>query len=107
MKTSAGALHNIPICREFNLKATIKYLKNSGLQIIGCTEKSNNLIYKSNLKIPTAIILGSEEDGISDEYLKLCDLKVKIPLYGKIKSLNVSVSAGIMIYEAIRQKNEI
>lgn len=104
LKTSAGALHNIPICREFNLKATIEYLKNSGLQIIGCTEKTENFIYQTNLTIPTAIIMGSEEDGISDEYLKLCDYKVGIPMKGNIGSLNVSVSAGVVLYEAVRQK---
>ena len=104
LKTSAGALHNIPICREFNLKATIEYLKNSGLQIIGCTEKTENFIYQTDLTIPTAIILGSEEDGISDEYLKLCDYKVGIPMKGNIGSLNVSVSAGVVLYEAVRQK---
>ncbi len=104
LKTSAGALHNIPICREFNLKATIEYLKNSGLQIIGCTEKTENFIYQTDLTIPTAIIMGSEEDGISDEYLKLCDYKVGIPMKGNIGSLNVSVSAGVVLYEAVRQK---
>ena len=104
LKTSAGALHNIPICREFNLKATIEYLKNSGLQIIGCTEKSEDLIYQIDLTIPTAIIMGSEEDGISPEYLNLCDHKVGIPMNGNIGSLNVSVSAGIVLYEAVRQK---
>ena len=104
LKTSAGALHNIPICREFNLKATIEYLKNSGLQIIGCTEKTENFIYQTNLTIPTAIIMGSEEDGISDEYLKLCDYKVGIPMKGNIGSLNVSGSAGVVLYEAVRQK---
>jgi len=104
LKTSAGALHNIPICREFNLKATIEYLKNSGLQIIGCTEKSEDLIYQIDLTIPTAIIMGSEEDGISPEYLNLCDHKVGIPMNGNIGSLNVSVSAGIVLYEALRQK---
>ena len=104
LKTSAGALHNIPICREFNLKATIEYLKNCGLQIVGCTEKTDNLIYKLDLNIPTAIIMGSEEDGISPEYLKLCNHKAKIPINGTIGSLNVSVSAGVILYEAVRQR---
>lgn len=104
LKTSAGALHNIPICREFNLKATIEYLKNSGLQIIGCTEKTENFIYQTDLTIPTAIIMGSEEDGISEEYLKLCDYKVSIPMKGNIGSLNVSVSSGVILYEAVRQR---
>ena len=104
LKTSAGALHNIPICREFNLKATIEYLKNCGLQIVGCTEKTEEKIYQLNFNLPTAIIMGSEEDGISTEYLKLCDYKAKIPMNGTIGSLNVSVSAGVILYEAVRQR---
>lgn len=104
MKTSAGALASMPICREFNLKATIKFLKECGLQIVGCTEKTSQLIYEVNYQLPTAIIMGSEEDGISEEYLKQCDFKTKIPLVGAIDSLNVSVSAGVILYEAIRQR---
>ena len=104
LKTSAGSLHNIPICREFNLKATIEYLKNCGLQIVGCTEKTDDIIYNLDFSVPTAIIMGSEEDGISPEYLKLCDHKAKIPMNGTIGSLNVSVSAGVILYEAIRQR---
>ena len=104
LKTSAGALHNIPICREFNLKATIEYLKNCGLQIVGCTEKTDDLIYQLDFNMPTAIIMGSEEDGISAEYLKLCDYKAKIPINGTIGSLNVSVSAGVILYEAVRKR---
>lgn len=105
MKTSAGALNLVPVCREENLKQTIKNLKQSGLQIIGCTEKTDQMIYGADLSGPIAIVLGSEEDGISSEYLKLCDGKVKIPLFGKIESLNVSVSAGIILYEILRQRN--
>jgi 23S rRNA (guanosine2251-2'-O)-methyltransferase len=104
LKTSAGALHNIPICREFNLKATIDYLKNCGLQMVGCTEKTDDMIYAPDYSLPTAIIMGSEEDGISPEYLKLCDHKAKIPMSGTIGSLNVSVSAGVILYEAVRQR---
>lgn len=104
MKTSAGALASVPICREFNLKATIDFLRKSGLQIVGCTEKTDQLIYDIDYQIPTAIIMGSEEDGISNEYLKLCHFKTKIPLVGTIESLNVSVSTGVILYEAIRQR---
>lgn len=107
MKTSVGALASVPICREFNLKATIDFLKQSGLQIVGCTEKTNQFIYKLDYQLPTAIIIGSEEDGISEEYLKLCNFKTKIPLAGSIDSLNVSVSAGVILYEVIRQRNEL
>ncbi|MDH5475748.1 MAG: 23S rRNA (guanosine(2251)-2'-O)-methyltransferase RlmB [Cyclobacteriaceae bacterium] len=104
MKTSAGGLNFIPVCREHNLKTTIKYLKESGLQIVACTEKADHSFYESKLSTPCAIILGSEEDGISEEYLKLADQKVFIPMTGNIQSLNVSVSAGVVIYEALRQR---
>ena len=72
MKKLAGALSSVPICREFNLKATIDFLKNSGIQVVACTEKTEDLIYAPDDTIPKAIIMGSEEDGISEEYLKLC-----------------------------------
>lgn len=106
MKTSAGALNFIPVCREHNLKTTIRFLKDSGLQIVACTEKTENTIHNAILSEPCAIILGSEEDGISPEYLKLADQKVAIPMSGNIQSLNVSVSAGVIIYEALRQRLE-
>ena len=89
IKTSSGALNFIPVCREENLKNTIKYLKDSGLQVVGCTEKEGDYLYKVDLSTPTAIIMGSEEDGISDEYLKLCDQLVMIPMTGQVASLNV------------------
>jgi 23S rRNA (guanosine2251-2'-O)-methyltransferase len=104
VKTSAGALHKIAVCREQNLKHTIEFLTESGLQIVGCTEKTDSLIYTPDYTLPTAIIMGSEEDGISGEYLKRCTAKVKIPMYGTVDSLNVSVSAGVVLYEAIRQR---
>lgn len=104
MKTSAGALNYIPVCREDNLKVTIQYLKDSGMTIVACTEKTHKLISEVNLNQPAVIIMGSEEDGISPEYLKLADARGKIPMIGKIESLNVSVSAGIAIYEAARQR---
>ena len=105
MKTSAGALNFIPVCREHNLKNTITFLKENGLHIVACTEKSEEPLYTGKLSEPCAIIVGSEEDGISQEYLKLADEKVMIPMVGNIQSLNVSVSAGIIIYEAIRQRS--
>lgn len=104
MKTSAGALNILPVCREENLKECIRNLKDTGIRIVACTEKTEQLIYDIDLKGPLAIILGSEEDGISPEYLKMCDSLVKIPMAGKIESLNVSVSAGVILYEAYRQR---
>ncbi|WP_114778400.1 23S rRNA (guanosine(2251)-2'-O)-methyltransferase RlmB [Botryobacter ruber] len=107
MKTSAGALNLVPVCREPNLKDTIDYLKDSGIQIVACTEKTEHqLTDDSNLDFvgPTAIIMGSEEDGISPEYLKRADARVRIPLVGQIGSLNVSVATGIILYEVLRQR---
>lgn len=104
IKTSAGALHRIKVCREENLKNTIEYLKESGLQIIACHEKTEKLIYDADYKKPTAIIMGSEENGISGEYLKRSDVQVKIPMNGNISSLNVSVATGIVLFEALHQR---
>lgn len=104
VKTSAGALHRIPVCREENLKHTIDYFKESGLQIVACHEKTDTTVYEADLKKPTAIIMGSEENGISGEYLKRSDVQVKIPMVGTIASLNVSVAAGIVMFEAVKQR---
>jgi 23S rRNA (guanosine2251-2'-O)-methyltransferase len=103
-KTSAGALSRVPICRERNLKGTLTFLKNNGIQVFGCTEKAEKQIHEVDYDVPLAILMGSEEDGISPECLWLCDEQVKIPMYGKIASLNVSVATGIVLYEAIRHK---
>lgn len=105
MKTSAGALSYLPVCRIRDLKKTIQTLKENGIQVLACTEKAATDIYEADLVSPVAIILGSEEDGISPALLKEADQLVKIPMFGNIASLNVSVSAGIALYEVIRQKN--
>lgn len=104
IKTSAGALHRLKVCREDNLKTTIEFLKEAGLQIIACHEKTDNLIYEADFTKPTAIVMGSEENGISNEYLKRSDMQVKIPMIGKIASLNVSVATGIVLFEAVKQR---
>jgi 23S rRNA (guanosine2251-2'-O)-methyltransferase len=104
IKTSAGALHRLKVCREDNLKNTLEFLKESGLQIISCHEKTEKLIYDADLTQPTAVIMGSEENGISNEYLKRSDMQVKIPMPGKIASLNVSVATGIVLFEAVKQR---
>ena len=104
IKTSAGALHAIPICRESNLKDTIDFLKASGLRIASCTEKGSTPHHKTELSGPLAIVMGSEEDGISSEYLKRSDVRVQIPMRGKISSLNVSVATGIILFEVLRQR---
>ena len=104
IKTSAGALHRLKVCREENLKQTIEYLKEFGLQIVAWHEKTDKLIYDADFKKPTAIIMGSEENGISGEYLKRSDVQVKIPMVGSIASLNVSVASGIVLMEAVHQR---
>ncbi len=104
IKSSAGALFHIPVCRVKKLKDTILTLKNSGIQIVAATEKAEELYYNTDFTMPTAIILGSEEKGISSEIIKIADKPVKIPLAGKIESLNVSVACSVIIYEAVRQR---
>lgn len=106
IKTSAGGLLKIRICRTWNLKMALQFMKDSGIKLISCTEKTNNSIYEEDYTVPTAIIMGSEEDGISSELLKISNSKVKIPIIGNIDSLNVSVATGIIIYETIRQRND-
>lgn len=105
IKTSAGALHNIPVCREKNLKLTIEYLKGSGIKIVAATEKASQPYFTSDMKMPCCIIMGSEDSGISPEYLKRADEKVLIPMNNVVQSLNVSVAAGIILFEAFRQRN--
>ncbi len=105
MKASAGALNNIPVCRSVNLKKTLIFLKNSGIKLVGCTEKASLEYTNIDYNIPCAIIVGSEKDGISSDILKLADELVKIPMKGNISSLNVSVAAAIVLYETVKQRN--
>lgn len=104
MKTSAGAFFYVPVCREKSIVAAVKYLHENGYNIVGATEKGAELYTKGNYTGPTAIIMGNEETGISEEVLRVCDDLAVIPVIGKIGSLNVSVAAGVMIYEAVRQR---
>ena len=106
IKTSAGALHTIPVCREDNLTKSIKYLKNCGIHIAGATEKGNRSYTKGTYDGPVCLIMGAEDRGIPQEHLALCDEWVKIPILGHIGSLNVSVAAGVLIYEIVKQRNE-
>ncbi|MHB9056744.1 MAG: 23S rRNA (guanosine(2251)-2'-O)-methyltransferase RlmB [Paludibacteraceae bacterium] len=105
IKTSAGALMNIPVCREDNLKEALQFLAASGLKLVATTEKASDVYTEISYAEPAAIIMGSEEEGIDPEHLRVCDNLVRIPILGKIESLNVSVAAGVMIYEAIRQRS--
>lgn len=104
IKTSAGALYTIPVCRHDSLSRVMHFLQESGLQVVACTEKTDKLIYEPDYTLPSAIVMGSEERGISNDIIRSADHLAKIPMYGEIASLNVSVSAGVIIYEAIRQR---
>ena len=104
MKTSARALHTLPVCREQSLKETLQYLKNSGFHIVAATEKGDYDYTKADYTGPMCIIMGAEDKGVSYDNLALCDEWVKIPMLGTIESLNVSVAAGILIYEAVKQR---
>tara|TARA_B100000886_G_scaffold329555_1_gene279028 strand:- start:1134 stop:1865 length:732 start_codon:yes stop_codon:yes gene_type:complete len=106
IKTSAGALNYVPICKVKSLKNTLIFLKESGLNIISCSEKGNNKIYQSELNSPCCIILGSEKDGISKNLMDLSDKILKIPMNGYVDSLNVSSSASIIFYEVVRQRTK-
>lgn len=104
VKTSAGALNHLPVARVKNLYYIVKDLKKMGLNVVAVTEKTDRLMYDTDFTSPTVLIFGSEEDGISPELMGLSDESIKIPMAGNIESLNVSVSAGVVIYEAIRQR---
>ncbi|MDD3003549.1 23S rRNA (guanosine(2251)-2'-O)-methyltransferase RlmB [Flavobacterium sp.] len=105
VKTSAGAVFNIPICRVEHIKDAIFFLQSSGIKTIAATEKTDQNIYDLSLNEPIAIIMGSEDRGINPSVLKIVDEKAKLPMYGTIGSLNVSVACGAFLYEAVRQRN--
>ena len=104
VKTSAGALNYLPVCREHNLVNAVKMLRDSGFKIVGTSDKSQMPYTSADYTGPVAIVLGAEDKGISPEIMKLCDTRVLIPEFGHINSLNVSVAGGIMIYEVVRQR---
>ncbi|MBQ2367541.1 MAG: 23S rRNA (guanosine(2251)-2'-O)-methyltransferase RlmB [Bacteroidaceae bacterium] len=105
VKTSAGALHTLPVCREKNITETIKYLKASGFRIVCATERGKINYTQSDFNVPVCIVMGAEDTGIPSEHLALCDDWVSIPQYGKIESLNVSVATAVILYEAVRQRH--
>ena len=104
IKTSAGAIFNIPICKVNHIKDAIYHLQSMNISIISASEKSEKNIYDVDLKVPLAIIMGSEQKGINKSVINLSDESVKLPMYGKIESLNVSVACGIFLYEIVRQR---
>jgi 23S rRNA (guanosine2251-2'-O)-methyltransferase len=107
IRTSAGALMRIPVCREKSLKSTIQYLKESGTTVVAASENSTETLYDMDFSRPVALVMGSEETGVSPELLKNSDHMVKIPMLGKISSLNVSVAAGILLFEVVRQRLQV
>lgn len=107
MKTSAGALNYVPVCRVPNLKTAIIILKSYDVQIVAATEKADSDYFTADFKQPTAIIMGAEDTGISKSNLDLSDCKVAIPLQGDIESLNVSAAAAVLMFECVRQRRSI
>lgn len=105
VKTSAGALHHIPICKVGSLKMTLNFLKNSGFRTFVTADKGSEVLYDVDLKGPIAVVMGAEDTGVSPDLFKLADGLVRIPIHGKIGSLNVSVAAGVLIYEVVRQRS--
>ncbi|HET9570115.1 MAG TPA: 23S rRNA (guanosine(2251)-2'-O)-methyltransferase RlmB [Bacteroidales bacterium] len=106
VKTSAGALHTLPVCREKSIRESILLLKNSGVKVIAASEKASTSYVNVDYTGPVAIVMGAEDTGIANENLRICDELVKIPILGKIGSLNVSVAAGILMYEAVKHRLE-
>lgn len=104
IKTSAGALYNIPVCREANLVDSILLLTQLGIEVVAISEKAERSIFEVDFTGPIAIVLGAEDTGVSTSVLKRSSKKAKIPMVGKTESLNVSVSAAISVYEAVRQR---
>lgn len=104
VKTSAGALNHLPVCRVRDMVTAARFLHDSGLRLVAATEKGNSSLFETDMTGPLAIVMGSEERGISPPLLKVADTLSSIPMTGKVSSLNVSVAAGIMLFEAIRQR---
>jgi len=104
VKTSAGAIFKIPICKVDHIKDAIFYLQGSEIKVIAATEKTDQSIYDTDLKTPLAIVMGSEGKGVSKSILSLVDEKAALPLLGEINSLNVSVACGAILYEVVRQR---
>lgn len=106
MKSSAGALNRVPVCRVGSLRLALKNIQSREIQLVAATEKGAQTLFATDLTRASAIVMGSEERGISSEILKMCDQRVSIPLLGQIESLNVSAAASIILFEAVRQRNQ-
>ena len=106
MKTSAGALNYLQVCRERSMQGALEYLKKNGCKIVGASGKTKKTYTDVDYTVPTVIVMGSEDTGMTPEVEAVCDELVTIPEYGQINSLNVSVAAGVMMYEVVRQRNK-
>ncbi len=104
IKTSAGALMSLPVCRERSLTSAVRFLKDSGFNVVAVSEKADINYTLADYTAPTARVRGAEDTGISPEIMQLCDTRVSIPMFGHIASLNVSVAAGVLMYEVVRQR---
>lgn len=104
VKTSAGAVFNVPICKVDHIKDAVFQLQASGIKTVAATEKTSHNIYDINFTEPVAIVMGSEDKGVNPSVLKVIDKKAKLPMFGTISSLNVSVACGAFLYEAVRQR---
>ncbi len=104
IKTSAGALLSLPVCRSVDVYKTIKYLQDMGIYVVGATEKAQDYYFSTDFNQPLAILMGSEDVGVRSNLLKITNKNVKIPILGKIESLNVSVATSVIVYEAVKQK---
>ena len=104
IRSSAGALTAIPVCRVGSIRNTLKALQAEGYQVVGATEKSRKLLYDADFRKPTALVMGAENTVNSKEELKLCDEQLAIPMIGKIESLNVSAAAAVLLFEIVRQR---
>lgn len=104
IKTSAGALHHLPVCRERSTRGAVRFLRENGYKVVAASEKADINYTQADYTTPVAIVMGSEDTGIDPEVIRQCDTFVSIPQFGKIGSLNVSVAAGVMMYEVVRQR---
>lgn len=105
VKTSAGALMKIPVCREQSLSNALKFIQSSGISLIAATEKATRNYTEVNFTGPVCLVMGSEDEGVAPENIRICNEMIRIPLLGTIESLNVSVAAGVLMYEVVRQRS--
>lgn len=104
IRSSAGALTAIPVCRVGSIRMALAQLQQEGFQVVAATEKSRKLLYDADFRRPTVLVMGAEDRGISHEVLKRCDEQLAIPMIGHIESLNVSAAAAVMLFEVVRQR---